>query len=135
MSASTLTREELKEVLSEMEFHPEVERYLDSYLRQYVYSKDLEMVKLLLKRGANPNPRDDLDCYLHHLLHEYEVTKTTSGETLLALMSALLEGGANPNRTWCNNWRAYDYAATQHVEPVARLLLQHGASPEIREYV
>jgi len=50
-------------------------------------------------------------------------------------MAALLEGGANPNRPWCNNWRAYDYAASQKVEPVARLLLQHGANAEIREYV
>jgi hypothetical protein len=135
MSASTLTREQLKEAAEELDFHPEIRVHLDSYLNLYVLGKDLEMVKLLLNAGANPNPSDDLDCYLHHLLHEYQATKTTSGEIVLALMRALLEGGANPNRPWCNNWRAYDYAATQNVEPVAKLLLQHGADPKIREYV
>ena len=135
MSASTLTREELKETVEELAFHPEVRRHLDSYLNQYVHAKDLEMVKLLLKAGANPNPIDNLDCYLHHLLHEYEATKTTSGEMVLSLMGVLLEGGASPNRPWCNNWRAYDYAASQNIEPVATLLLQYGADPKIREYV
>lgn len=135
MSASTLTREELREAVEELELYPDVQTHLDSYLHQYVHAKDLEMVRLLLKAGANPNPKEHLGCYLHYLLHEYEATKTTSGELVLELMVALLEGGANPNRPWCNNWRAYDYAASQKVESVARLLLQHGADPEIREHV
>lgn len=135
MSASTLTREELLEAVEDLELYPEVYTHLDSYLNQYVHAKDLVMIRLLLKAGANPNPKHHLDCYLHHLLHEYEATKTTSGELVLEIMAALLEGGANPNRPWCNNWRAYDYAASQDVKPVAQLLLQYGAIPEIREYV
>ena len=135
MSESTLTREELIEGLHEIEFYPEIQPHLDTYLQHFIYAKDLEMVKLLLKAGAAPNPKNDLDCYLHHLLHEYKVTKTTSGELILELMQALLEAGANPNRVWCNNFRAYDYAVTEEIEPVAKLLEQYGAEQSIREYI
>ena len=135
MNDLTLTREELIEKLEEIECWPEVLPDLNNYLNQYVQSKDVELVRLLLNAGADPNPEDQLDCYLHQLFHEYKVTQTTAGDRILELMKVMLEAGANPNRVWCNNWRAYDYAATEGVEPVARLLEQCGADSTIREYI
>ena len=135
MSASTLTREELIDELYEIEIYPEIRPHLDNYLQQFVYAKESVMVELLLKAGVNPNPKDGLGYYLQHLFHEYKVTKSTSGDLILELMRVLLEGGANPNRVWCNNYRAYDYAVNETVEPVARLLERYGADQEIREYL
>ena len=131
----TLTREELIEKLEEIECWPEHRHYLGCYLHQYIHSKDIEIVELLLKAGADPNPQDDLDCYLHHLFHEYKVTKTTAGDQLLKLMQVLLEAGANPNRVWCNNYRAYDYAAAEGVEPIIELLEKYGANRKTRRYI
>jgi ankyrin repeat protein len=132
---NNLSREELKQKLGEIDFWPELLPILNNYLYQYVHSKDLEMVRLLLNAGANPNPEDDLDCFLHHLFHEYKVTRTTAGDRVLELMKILLEAGANPNRVWCNNYRAYDYAAVEDIEPVKRLLEKYGADKKIREYI
>jgi hypothetical protein len=131
-----LERSELLNALEELEFFPELKKELSVYLYQYVHQSDLEMIQLLLKAGANPNPKENLDCYLHHLLHEYIVTKSTKGEYILQIARSLLAAGANPNRVWSNNWRAYDYAADDnYVSEYAALLLEYGADPFIREKI
>ena len=130
-----MSRDELIERIEEIAIWPEIRSGLDNYINQYVHVKDKEMVKHLLEAGADPNPKEDLDCYLHHLFHEYKASKTTAGDRILELLKVLLEAGADPNRVWCNNWRAYDYAATEGVEPVSRLLEKYGADRAIREYI
>ena len=135
MNLNTLTRDELIEKLAELEYFPELKPKLDQWLPHYIYAQDLEVVELLLASGANPNPSDDLDCYLHYLLHEYSVSRSTSGPKVLEIMEALLCAGANPNRVWSGNWRAYDYAISHNVEHIARLLEKYGATKVKREYM
>lgn len=131
-----LDRSELIDTLRELEFSPEPSEDFSSYLHKYIYQGDLEMIQLLLEAGANPNPVKDSDCYLRHLLHEYTVNKTVKGELILQVARSLLAAGANPNRVWCNNWRAYDYAAAAScVSEYTALLLEFGADPAIREKI
>jgi len=128
-------KEEILEKLDEIEFWPELKEQLEPYLDNAIGLKDIEFIEALLKAGANPNPRDNLNCHLHHLLHEYQVEKTTRGDLVLSIIELLLKFGANPNRVWCNNLRAYDYAVSWNVGPVIELLEQYGANKELRESV
>ena len=130
-----LSREELLEQIGELEFRLDLVSDLGIYLQNYLYSKDLELITVLLQSGANPNPESDLDCWLHYFLHEYKSNKTLHGELILAIVEALLKHGANPNRVWANNQRAYDYAIEYKIEPFALLLEKYGASTELREYI
>ncbi|MES9834531.1 MAG: hypothetical protein ABW139_20050 [Candidatus Thiodiazotropha sp. DIVDIV] len=130
-----LDRETLIERLKELELWPELEEELHRYLGNAVYSKDFEYIQALLKAGANPNPKDNLDCYIQHYLHEYQVEKTTKGRLILEIVELLLKYGANPNRVWCNNQRAYDYAKAWHVSPFVELLKKYGADTKEREYI
>jgi hypothetical protein len=130
-----LDRETIIERLNELELWPELKEELDVYLVNAVYSKDFLLIQSLLKADANPNPKDDLDCYIHHLLHEYQVEKTTKGSLILSIVELLLKYGANPNRVWCNNQRAYDYAKAWHVSPFVELLEKYGADTKEREYI
>ncbi len=130
-----LTREILIQKLQEIEFWPELLDDLNFYLKSYLYSKDLEVIKLLLSNGANPNPDDSLNCYLHHFLHEYQSNKSLHGELILSIMEQLLMAGADTNRVWCNNYRAYDYAIYWDIRPVAELLEKYGANKKMREYI
>ena len=130
-----LSREELLDKISELEFYPELTTDLGIYLQNYLFGKDLQVVKALLVAGANPNPESNLDCWLHHFLHEYRSNKTLHGELILAIVETLLEHGANPNRVWCNNLRAYDYALSYEVLPFTSLLEKYGANTELRESI
>ncbi|WP_020405016.1 ankyrin repeat domain-containing protein [Hahella ganghwensis] len=128
-------REEILEKLEEIEFWPDLKKQLENYLACAIGQKDIESIKALLKAGANPNPIDDLDDHLHHLLHEYQVEKTTKGELILSIVEALLKYGANPNRVWSNNLRAYDYAVSWNVGAIVELLENYGADKELRKPV
>lgn len=130
-----LSREELLEQIGELEFRLDLVADLGIYLQNYLYSKDLQLITVLLQSGANPNPDSDLDCWLHYFLHEYISNKTLHGELILAIVEALLKHGANPNRVWANNQRAYDYAIEYKIEPFALLLEKYGANTELREYI
>lgn len=126
-------REELKEILENLDCYPEIREELQDYLSHYVQSLDLEMVAALLEGGCNPNPKDNLHCFIHLLLHEYIAVKTSSGMAVLEMLEMLLMHGANPNRVWSNNQRAYDYAVAWDIKPVANLLKRFGADSELRE--
>ena len=130
-----LDRTQLLVRIEEIEFFPEFKKELDWYLPQYILVKDLIMVEALLKAGASPNSKENLDDYLLHLLHEYEVEKTLSGKTILALFEILLEYGANPNRVVMNNQRAYDYTLSRRLNVLKDLLLAYGATIEKREWI
>jgi len=129
------SRGELLEKLGEIELWPEVKSELNGRLKLAVLSKDLEFVKALVRAGANPNPEHNLDCFMHHLLHEYRVGRSTNGELILELITILLEAGANPNRIWGNNLRAYDYATRKYDSPVRLLLEKYGADKNPREAI
>ncbi len=130
-----ITREQLKEKIEELELWPELLTQLDLHLTQFLYSKDLEMISILLQAGANPNPKSDLDCWLHHFLHEYITNRILHGELILNIVELLLRHGANPNRVWCNNLRAYDYAIEYEIKPFAEILKEYGVNPELRESI
>ena len=134
-STQVLTRETLIEKIQEIEFWPELLDDLNFYLRSYLDRKDLEVIRLLLSIGANPNPDDDLDCYLTHLLYEYRSNKTLHGDLILSIMELLLVAGADANRVWCNNYRAYDYAVYWNLQPIAKLLEKYGANKKLRDYI
>ncbi len=130
-----LTREELIQKLQEIKFWDDVLPDLDFYLNNFINSKDLEVIKLLLDNGANPNPIDDEECYFMKLLYEYRDNKTLKGDLILRIMEALLKAGANPNKIWYNNYRAYDYAVMWNLEPIANLFEKHGIDKKLREYI
>jgi len=130
-----LSREALLEQLKELDFRPELAADLNLYLKNYLFNKDLQLIKALLESGADPNPKSDLDCWLHHFLHEYLSNRILNGELILCIVELLLKHGANPNRVWCNNQRAYDYAIEYKITPFSILLEQYGASTELREYI
>lgn len=132
---ASITREELKEKIEELEFWPELSTQLDWYLKDFLYNKDVEMISILLQAGANPNPKRGLDCWLHHFLHEYITNRTANGELILNIVELLLMHGANPNRVWSNNLRAYDYAIHWDIKPFSVLLEGYGASTELRECI
>lgn len=135
MDVGHITKDDLLAQLENIELYPELLEYFDYFLAQYVRARDLEVVKKLLEAGANPNARDDLDDYLLYLMHEYEVTKSSDGERVLALMAMLLEYGANANRVVMNNLRAYDYSVSLKVPPVKELLEKYGADKKLRKPV
>lgn len=130
-----LSREELLEKIGDLKFHSDLAADLDMYLQNYLYIKDLQLITVLLQSGANPNSESDLDCWLHYFLHEYISNKTLHGELILAIVEILLKHGANPNRVWANNLRAYDYAIEYEIEPFALLLEKYGANTQLREYI
>lgn len=118
-----------------MEFYPELKRQLGQHLENAIYQKDIAFLDALLNAGANPNPVDDLNCYLHYLLHEYQVERTTKADLVLSMMELLLRHGANPNRVWSNNLRAYDYAVSWGIIPVTAILEKYGADKQQRDPV
>ncbi len=130
-----MDRQQLLTYLDELEFFPEKREVIFSHLEGYIRVKDTEMIEKLLAAGACPEAKDRSSNYLYDLLHEFKVERTTKGDEILKIMENLLQHGADPNSLWCNNWRAYDYAATGGVHEVAELLLKYGANPSIREKI
>ena len=130
-----LPRQKLIEKLDEIEFYPEFKTNLDEYLPNFIHNCDIELIQMLLDAGASPNAKDHLDDFLFHLLHEYEVTKTTKGELILSIMKVLLKSGADPNIVVMGNYRAYDYAVCYNLYEVKELLENYGVDKQLREYI
>ena len=130
-----LTRESILASLEELTGDEAFLPWRDAYLRKAVADLDLEMTSAMLRVGGNPNVQEPWgDGLLHHLCHEFMVSRSTQGERVLSVARALLVGGADPNLVGCNNLRAYDLAA-ESCKPFAELLLSSGASPEVRQFI
>jgi cytohesin len=84
---------------------------------------DVERVRELLKKGANPNVRDEFGYTpLHWAAYEGHVD----------VVKLLLKHGANLNARDEDGWTPLHRAASRgHVE-VVKLLLEHGADPNIK---
>lgn len=130
-----MTRQEILDTLIYLEYFPEKKETVFSYLEDYIHKMDVEMIDKLLEAGASPQAKDELSDYLHHLLSEYQTSKTLHGEKILIITEALLRAGANPNGVWCNNWRAYDYAVENGINEMKELLEKYGAETKVRNYV
>ena len=93
---------------------------MNTELHKVVSRGDVELARLLLEQGADPNARDDLGCTP---LHEAALTRSVE------LASLLLAHGADPNAE--DNWEntpLHDAARARAVN-IVRLLLDHGADP------
>lgn len=92
-----------------------------------VLAKNPKAVHKLLERGADPNGRDDMGCPLLCLACENDDYET---------MAVLLEAGADPNATARTGFKSHPLdivisGTRERREECARLLLQHGADPNI----
>ena len=131
----SLNRTELLEKIEEIKFWPELVPFLKYYLEHYIEVLDEYMVQKLLENGADPNPDNELHCHLGCLLHEYRVVYTTGSKSILKIMELLLMYGADPNRIWMNNLRAYDYAVRNNENEITDLLEKYGAYKYSREKI
>ncbi len=130
-----MNRQDILNILDEMEFFPEKREEVFSYLPDFIHSLDLEVIGKLLEAGASPHAKDNLADYLYYLLSEYQSTYLLHGKAILAIMELLLKAGANPNGVWSNNWRAYDYAVAYKIPEIVELLNRYGASQSLREKI
>ena len=107
----------------------------DADLTQAVHRKDLDLVRTLLAEGAGPDVSEACgDSLLHHLVHEYQVTRSTQGPVVLEILRLLLVHGANPNQVGANNWRAIDMSMDRGLTEVTEVFTSHGADPAKREF-
>lgn len=130
-----LSRERILASIDELASDAAFAPWRDVYLRKAVMDLDLELTSAMLRAGGNPNVQEPWgDGFLHHLVHEYLVSRSTQGDRVLAIAGALLAGGADPNLVGCNNLRAYDLAV-ESCRPFGELLLRSGADPSVREFI
>lgn len=127
---------------------PEPQAFLDGSqwlqpLLLAVINRDLNTVKLLLNKGANPNvwcsyqPEDSFVVFYKHVLFwavEYGHVNwrgfpTPDDAEYLAMVRLLLEGGANPNKFDTFGQTPLTYAIEAGHEAVVKCLLDHGANP------
>ena len=96
-----------------------------------VKKKYLDMIKLLLEKGANP------DSYGTKYNNHYYPIFTAVSRGLIGITRLLLEYGADPNSTWYGDrdLDTYDNATPLHIASrwghykIAQLLLEYGADP------
>ncbi|MDT7870811.1 MAG: ankyrin repeat domain-containing protein, partial [Thermoproteus sp.] len=92
-------------------------------LHSAAFVGDAERVRELLKKGADPNVRDESgDTPLHKAADEGRVD----------VVRLLLERGADPNVKNENGDTPLHWAAYKGHVDVARLLLEHGANPTVK---
>ena len=133
--AAELSREEIVHHIDLFRDNPAFTSVRDELLRRAVHAKDLEVVEVLLKAGAGPDYVETWgESLLHHLEHEYEVTRSSQSPTVLRLVELLLSYGANPNQVGSGNWRAMDLGIEHGSTEFCRLLLQYGADPRQRRH-
>ena len=110
-------------------------RASDAQLKQAVYSKDVERVRLLLEQGAGPDCVESWgDTLLHYLVHEYQTVRTLNGQAIIGILELLLVNGANPDHVGANNWRAIDVSLAEDLHELTEVFIRHGASPTQREF-
>ena len=92
-----------------------------------VECRNIELVNLLLRRGANVNAVTGNEGFtpLHIACHVHDMD----------LISLLLKHGANPNvRTFCGN-ALVSMAVRSNYADVLQVALQHGADPNLADYM
>jgi hypothetical protein len=97
-------------------------------------SGSIEIVRALLKAGANPNSRDrSLDVNRQErpdatAIH-YAVQLYTDNKPSLKVIKALLDAGANPNDRYAIGDTALDIVSGRGFLGATELLLEHGGDP------
>jgi hypothetical protein len=105
--ARALTRDDLLENIEVYRNESEFVTWRDTYLEHAVQSKDLTLVKALLDADAGPDIIKPWgDSLQHYLVHEYQVSRSTQGDTILAILELLLVKGANPEQV--GSWRSIE---------------------------
>jgi len=94
---------------------------------------DIELARAMLRLGANVDGEDQ--GFLVELWWQYSSARSMSGAAIMAMLSLLLDAGANPDRVGCNNFRAVDLAMSAGHDEVAGLLLGAGAHATPREFL
>lgn len=84
----------------------------------------VDMLRILLDHGGNPNVRDT---WHHRSLLEWAVDRAER-----EFAEVLLNAGADPNSSHALSMPALHLAASQGKSDLVRLLLNHGASPSLR---
>lgn len=117
----------------------------ESLLMRAIERKDVGAVRLLLSMGENPNlPASDGFTFLHQAVDQVpDVEGDIEGscveiapelDAALAVLTALLEGAADPNVPGMDGTPLHRAAGSGVIES-ARLLLTHGADIEARMLV
>jgi hypothetical protein len=108
----------------------------DAELVRAVQSKDVERVRALLAAGHGPDVVESWgDSLLHYLVHEYQVTRSSQGPAVLAILESLLKHGASPEQVGANNWRAIDISIEAGLNEVTDIFVRYGASRVQREFI
>jgi ankyrin repeat protein len=107
--------------LSDTEYLTSRDYLGDTPLATAIHFDSLELVEFLLGQGADPNAAVD-DGYTC-LLSAVESDSPTS----IAIVKALIEGGANIHQTGTNGWTPLHMAAAHGYLEKAKLLIQAGA--------
>jgi ankyrin repeat protein len=134
--AHTLSREDLLENIETYRNDSEFIACRNTHLARAVRSKDRELVIALLEAGAGPDIIEPWgDSLQHYLVHEFQVLRSTQGDTIASILESLLAKGANPEHVGANNWRALDMAIDRGLQELVSIFVRHGANPIQREFI
>jgi ankyrin repeat protein len=134
--ADKLSGDELVDSIAIFRDHPDFIQARNQHLANAVRCRDIQLIEVLLNAGAGPDWVDaGGDTLLLYLVHEYRVTRTSQGPTILQIATLLLEHGASPELVDAGNWRAIDHCTEQRLDAMTNLLVRFGADPTQREYV
>jgi hypothetical protein len=104
-------------------------------LQVAVTTADLELLRVLLAKGADPNERTtDMGTggTLELALSFHCIGSRTDAETRDAIFGALFDGGADPNVMGIGNVPVFVFVAQQCPPSVVRLFAQAGARLDLR---
>jgi len=125
--------DQLREDILTCPWHSSPKMADESLLMQAVISSDLGAAKLLMSLGESPSaPASDGFSLLHKAVDEAtEAATDLERGKALAILTALLEGGADPNVQGIDGTPLHRAAGAGDID-AARILLAHGADPEVR---
>ncbi len=128
----TLTKADIKENIDELILDNDFVSHVDSFLVQATEDLDIDLMRLLLANGANPNINGwgGLESLLHGLAHSYGSERQLKGEIIIETAKLLLEYGANPNIAGCNNLTPVQICKTTKATDFEKMLVNYGANPK-----